>query len=54
MSLPINLRTQFNRWMQYCENLRELESCSDRELSDLGLSRNDIRRVAREAAYAAA
>lgn len=48
----MTLRTQFNRWMQYRENLRELRGCSDRELYDLGLSRADIRRVAREAAFA--
>ncbi|MCX2695766.1 MULTISPECIES: DUF1127 domain-containing protein [Ochrobactrum] len=47
-----HLRTQFSRWMQYRENLRELSGCSDRELSDLGLSRSDIRRVAHEAAFA--
>ncbi|MFC7065439.1 DUF1127 domain-containing protein [Brucella rhizosphaerae] len=47
-----HLRTQFSRWMQYRENLRELSDCSDRELYDLGLSRGDIHRVAREAAFA--
>ncbi|ASV86098.1 MULTISPECIES: DUF1127 domain-containing protein [Ochrobactrum] len=47
-----HLRTQFSRWMQYRENLRELSGCSDRELYDLGLSRTDIRRVAHEAAFA--
>lgn len=46
-----HLRTQFSRWMQYRENLRELSGCTDRELSDLGLSRGDIRRVAHEAAF---
>lgn len=51
MSLPTMLRQQFKSWMQYCENVRELQSCTDRELGDLGLSRHDIRRVAREAAY---
>lgn len=51
MSLPNILRQQFQFWMQYCENVRELQSCTDRELGDLGLSRDDIRRVAREAAY---
>lgn len=46
-----HLRTQFSRWMQYRENLRELSGCTDRDLSDLGLSRADIRRVAHEAAF---
>ncbi|WP_081104412.1 DUF1127 domain-containing protein [Brucella anthropi] len=48
----MNLRTHFHRWMQYRENIRELSCCTDRELSDLGLSRTDIHRVAREAAFA--
>jgi len=48
----MNLRTHFHRWMQYRENVRELSGCTDRELSDLGLSRTDIHRVAREAAFA--
>jgi len=48
----MNLRTHFHRWMQYRENIRELSGCTDRELSDLGLSRADIHRVAREAAVA--
>ncbi|CAN7142978.1 MULTISPECIES: DUF1127 domain-containing protein [Brucella] len=47
-----HLRTQFSRWMQYRENLRELSGCTDRELYDLGLTRDDIHRVAREAAFA--
>ncbi|OYR20158.1 hypothetical protein CEV31_1584 [Brucella thiophenivorans] len=37
--------------MQYRENLRELSCCTDRDLSDLGISRDDIRRVAQEAAF---
>ncbi|MBB5702324.1 uncharacterized protein YjiS (DUF1127 family) [Ochrobactrum daejeonense] len=48
----MTLRTHFHRWMQYRENLRELNGCTDRELGDLGLSRADIPRVAREAAFA--
>lgn len=35
----------------YRQTLRELEALSDRDLSDLGLSRSMIRRVAYEAAY---
>lgn len=34
----------------YSRTLAELSALSDRELADLGLSRFDIRRVAREAA----
>ncbi|MGF1561393.1 MAG: DUF1127 domain-containing protein [Geminicoccaceae bacterium] len=32
----------------YVETVQELQSLSDRELNDLGISRCDIRRVARE------
>ncbi len=53
MSLPNLLHKQFRCWMQYRENMRELQSCSYRDLGDLGLSRADIRRVAREAAFSA-
>ncbi len=48
----MDLRTHYRRWKQYRQNLRELESCSDRELRDLGFSRADIHRVAREVAFA--
>ena len=34
----------------YLRTLRELSSCTDRELGDLGFSRADIYRIAREAA----
>ena len=33
------------------ETVRQLESLTDRELSDLGISRLSIRDIAREAAY---
>ena len=35
----------------YNQTVRELAALSDRELSDLGLARTDIRSVAHEAAY---
>jgi uncharacterized protein YjiS (DUF1127 family) len=34
----------------YLDTLRELQSLSDRELDDIGISRGDIQHVAREAA----
>lgn len=46
------LRTRLRCWMQYRTNVRELDGCTDRELSDLGIARSDIRRVARQAAFA--
>lgn len=38
----------------YRETVRELAQLSDRELSDLGIARFDISRVARESAAAVA
>ena len=40
-------------WLSYHDTVFELESLSERELSDLGIGRRDIKRVARQAANAA-
>ena len=37
-------------WRRFNTNLRELNSLGDRELSDIGISRSDIPRVAWDAA----
>jgi uncharacterized protein YjiS (DUF1127 family) len=42
--------TQVQRWLTYHKTIRELERLSERELSDLGIGRADIRHVARQAA----
>jgi len=42
--------TQVQLWFTYHKTIRELESLSERELSDLGISRADIRHIARQAA----
>lgn len=34
----------------YLETFRELQALSDRDLADIGISRGDIERIAREAA----
>ncbi len=34
-------------WMRYRETLRELSQLSDRELTDLGIARWEIQRIAR-------
>jgi uncharacterized protein YjiS (DUF1127 family) len=47
MSLAL---TQVQRWLTYHKTIRELESLSERELSDLGIGRADIRHIARQAA----
>jgi len=44
------LRARLARHRKYRQTVAELAALSERELSDLGLSRADIRRVAREAA----
>lgn len=42
---------RFQRYRTYRTTLNELQSLSERELTDLGLSRYDVRTVARNAAY---
>ncbi|HEY2136718.1 MAG TPA: DUF1127 domain-containing protein [Xanthobacteraceae bacterium] len=41
----------FRAWRRYDASLRELSGLGDRELADIGVSRSDIHRIAREAAY---
>jgi uncharacterized protein YjiS (DUF1127 family) len=42
----------FGAWRGYRDVVRELSAMSDRELSDIGLNRYDIGRIARESAAA--
>jgi len=44
------LKSRYSTWKRYSRTLQELESLSNRELADLGISRVDIPRLAREAA----
>jgi uncharacterized protein YjiS (DUF1127 family) len=44
------LKTRYTAWKRYARTVSELEALTTRELSDLGLSRSDIYRVARESA----
>ena len=44
------LKARYSTWKRYTRTLQELESLSNRELTDLGISRIDIPRLAREAA----
>jgi uncharacterized protein YjiS (DUF1127 family) len=44
----------YRKWRLYDQGLRELTGLTDRELADIGISRGDIRRVARENAGMAA
>jgi uncharacterized protein YjiS (DUF1127 family) len=37
-----------NRWRRYEVSMRELAMLSDRELADIGITRSDIPRIARQ------
>jgi uncharacterized protein YjiS (DUF1127 family) len=39
----------YNNWMKYRQTVTELGRMTNRELSDLGIAREDIRSVARQA-----
>jgi uncharacterized protein YjiS (DUF1127 family) len=45
----MNISRSFNNWRKYRQTVTELGRMSDRELSDLGIGRNEINRVARAA-----
>jgi uncharacterized protein YjiS (DUF1127 family) len=45
---PMNLTRSFNAWRQYRNTANELNRLSQRELSDLGISRSDIPALARQ------
>ena len=39
---------KFGAWRRYRDAVRELSSLTDRELSDIGIARDEIRAIARE------
>ena len=45
------LRARRAKYAVYRETLHELETLSDRELNDLGITRGEIRGIAYQAAY---
>lgn len=45
-----SLKSRYASWKRYSRTLQELGSLSNRDLADLGISRADIPRLAREAA----
>nr|WP_272209810.1 DUF1127 domain-containing protein [Marinicella sp. W31]MDC2875640.1 DUF1127 domain-containing protein [Marinicella sp. W31] len=47
----MNVTRSFSNWMKYRRTVSELDRMSTRELSDLGINRGDIRRIARRAAF---
>jgi uncharacterized protein YjiS (DUF1127 family) len=44
------LKSRYSSWKRYARTVQELESLTNRELADLGISRFDIPRLAKEAA----
>ncbi|KUF08689.1 DUF1127 domain-containing protein [Pseudoponticoccus marisrubri] len=52
-NIVADLRARSARRKVYNQTYRELQSLSNRELADLGLSRSEIRRVAYQAAFEA-
>ncbi|SEQ03493.1 protein of unknown function [Faunimonas pinastri] len=50
MARPMNnVYENYRRWRRYRTTVRELETLTPRDLQDLGIRRNDIQRLAREA-----
>ncbi len=45
----MNLIRSYKNWRRYSETIRELSRLNNRELSDLGIARADIAKVARAA-----
>jgi uncharacterized protein YjiS (DUF1127 family) len=44
------LKTRITTWKRYSRTVNELQALTNRELSDLGIARGDITRIARQAA----
>ena len=45
----MSMARSFNSWMKYRQTVNELNRMNSRELSDLGINREDIRQIARKA-----
>lgn len=43
----MNIARSFNNWRKYRQTVAELDRMTTRELQDLGISRGEIRHVAR-------
>lgn len=43
------LKSRVATWKRYSRTVSELQSLSNRELADLGISRSDIGRIAKDA-----
>jgi uncharacterized protein YjiS (DUF1127 family) len=45
----MNLIRSYKNWRRYNETVRELSNLNNRELSDIGITRSDIHKIARGA-----
>lgn len=44
----MDIRKTLRKWAAYQQTVRELNSLNNRQLNDLGISRTDISRIARD------
>jgi uncharacterized protein YjiS (DUF1127 family) len=44
----MDIRKTFKKWAAYQQTVRELAALDNRQLTDLGISRTDINRIARD------
>jgi uncharacterized protein YjiS (DUF1127 family) len=44
----MDIRKTFKQWAAYQQTVRELNSLDSRQLNDLGITRSDIQRIARD------
>jgi uncharacterized protein YjiS (DUF1127 family) len=48
----MGIRQTLKKWSAYQQTVRELASLDNRQLNDLGISRNEIQKIARDHARA--
>jgi uncharacterized protein YjiS (DUF1127 family) len=48
----MDIRKTLRKWAAYQQTVRELAALDNRQLSDLGITRTDIQRIARDHASA--
>lgn len=44
----MGIRQTFKKWAAYQQTVRELGALDNRQLTDLGITRSDIQRIARD------
>ena len=44
----MGIRQTFKKWAAYQQTVRELTALDNRQLTDLGITRTDIQRIARD------